>query len=138
VVSKWTGIPVSKMLEGEKDKLLRMEEALNKRVVGQDEGGEDRLERDPPFARRASADPRRPNGSFLFLGPTGVGKTELCKALAEFLFDTEESMVRIDMSEFMEKHSVSRLIGAPPDTWATTKAGQLTEAVRAARTRSSC
>ena len=113
VVSKWTGIPVSKMLEGEKDKLLRMEEALEKRVVGQDEAVRivsNAIRR----ARAGLADPRRPNGSFLFLGPTGVGKTELCKALAEFLFDTEEAMVRIDMSEFMERHSVARLIGAPP------------------------
>jgi len=129
VVSKWTGIPVSKMLEGEKEKLLRMEEALNKRVVGQDEAVKivsNAIRR----SRAGLADPRRPNGSFLFLGPTGVGKTELCKALAEFLFDTEESMVRIDMSEFMEKHSVSRLIGAPPGYVGYDEGGQLTEAVR--------
>ncbi|MFM2289580.1 MAG: hypothetical protein RL684_2723, partial [Pseudomonadota bacterium] len=107
VVSKWTGIPVSKMLEGEKEKLLRMEEALGKRVVGQEEAV--RIVSNAIRRSRAGlADPRRPNGSFLFLGPTGVGKTELCKALAEFLFDTEEAMVRIDMSEFMEKHSVAR------------------------------
>ena len=113
VVSKWTGIPVSKMLEGEKEKLLRMEEALERRVVGQDEAV--RIVSNAIRRSRAGlSDPRRPNGSFLFLGPTGVGKTELCKALAEFLFDTEEAMMRIDMSEFMEKHSVARLIGAPP------------------------
>src|SRR5690349_20791673 len=129
VVSKWTGIPVSKMLEGEKEKLLRMEEALNKRVVGQDEAVKivsNAIRR----SRAGLADPRRPNGSFLFLGPTGVGKTELCKALAEFLFDTEESMVRIDMSEFMEKHSVARLIGAPPGYVGYEEGGYLTEAVR--------
>ncbi len=129
VVSKWTGIPVSKMLEGEKEKLLRMEEALNKRVVGQDEAVKivsNAIRR----SRAGLSDPRRPNGSFLFLGPTGVGKTELCKALAEFLFDTEESMVRIDMSEYMEKHSVSRLIGAPPGYVGYDEGGQLTEAVR--------
>ena len=129
VVSKWTGIPVSKMLEGEKDKLLRMEEALEKRVVGQDEAVRivsNAIRR----ARAGLADPRRPNGSFLFLGPTGVGKTELCKALAEFLFDTEEAMVRIDMSEFMEKHSVARLIGAPPGYVGYEEGGYLTEAIR--------
>jgi ATP-dependent Clp protease ATP-binding subunit ClpB len=129
VVSKWTGIPVAKMLEGEKEKLLRMEEALNKRVVGQDEAVKivsNAIRR----SRAGLSDPRRPNGSFLFLGPTGVGKTELCKALAEFLFDTEESMVRIDMSEYMEKHSVSRLIGAPPGYVGYDEGGQLTEAVR--------
>jgi ATP-dependent Clp protease ATP-binding subunit ClpB len=129
VVSKWTGIPVSKMLEGEKDKLLRMEEALGKRVVGQEEGV--RIVANAIRRSRAGlADPRRPNGSFLFLGPTGVGKTELCKALAEFLFDTEEAMVRIDMSEFMEKHSVARLIGAPPGYVGYEEGGYLTEAVR--------
>jgi ATP-dependent Clp protease ATP-binding subunit ClpB len=129
VVSKWTGIPVSKMLEGEKEKLLRMEEALGKRVVGQDEA----LRIVSNAIRRTRAglsDPRRPNGSFLFLGPTGVGKTELCKALAEFLFDTEEALVRIDMSEFMEKHSVARLIGAPPGYVGYEEGGYLTEAVR--------
>jgi ATP-dependent Clp protease ATP-binding subunit ClpB len=129
VVSKWTGIPVSKMLEGEKEKLLRMETALSKRVVGQDEAV--RIVSNAIRRSRAGlADPRRPNGSFLFLGPTGVGKTELCKALAEFLFDTEESMVRIDMSEFMEKHSVARLIGAPPGYVGYEEGGYLTEAVR--------
>ncbi len=129
VVSKWTGIPVSKMLEGEKDKLLRMEEALGKRVVGQDEAL--RIVANAIRRSRAGlADPRRPNGSFLFLGPTGVGKTELCKALAEFLFDTDEAMIRIDMSEFMEKHSVARLIGAPPGYVGYEEGGYLTEAVR--------
>jgi len=129
VVSAWTGIPVSKMLEGEKDKLLRMEEALGKRVVGQEEGV--RIVANAIRRSRAGlADPRRPNGSFLFLGPTGVGKTELCKALAEFLFDTEDAMVRIDMSEFMEKHSVARLIGAPPGYVGYEEGGYLTEAVR--------
>ena len=129
VVSKWTGIPVSKMLEGEREKLLRMEEALAKRVVGQEEAV--RIVANAIRRTRAGlADPRRPNGSFLFLGPTGVGKTELCKALAEFLFDTEESMIRIDMSEFMEKHSVARLIGAPPGYVGYEEGGYLTEAVR--------
>jgi ATP-dependent Clp protease ATP-binding subunit ClpB len=129
VVSKWTGIPVSKMLEGEKEKLLKMEEALERRVVGQSEAVHivsNAIRR----SRAGLADPRRPNGSFLFLGPTGVGKTELCKALAEFLFDTEEAMVRIDMSEFMEKHSVARLIGAPPGYVGYEEGGYLTEAVR--------
>jgi ATP-dependent Clp protease ATP-binding subunit ClpB len=129
VVSKWTGIPVSKMLESEKDKLLRMEEFLEKRVVGQGEALEivsNAIRR----ARAGLADPNRPNGSFLFLGPTGVGKTELTKALAAFLFDTEEAMVRIDMSEFMEKHSVARLIGAPPGYVGYEEGGYLTEAVR--------
>jgi len=129
VVSKSTGIPVSKMLEGEKEKLLHMEEALAKRVVGQEEA----LRIVSNAIRRSRAglsDPRRPNGSFLFLGPTGVGKTELAKALAEFLFDTEEAMVRIDMSEFMERHSVARLIGAPPGYVGYEEGGYLTEAVR--------
>ena len=129
VVSKWTGIPVSKMLQGEKEKLLHMEAALAKRVVGQDEALKivsDAIRR----SRAGLSDPRRPNGSFLFLGPTGVGKTELCKALAEFLFDTEEAMVRVDMSEFMEKHSVARLIGAPPGYVGYEEGGYLTEAVR--------
>jgi len=129
VVSKWTGIPVSKMLEGEKEKLLRMEGALSKRVVGQEEAV--RIVSNAIRRSRAGlSDPRRPNGSFLFLGPTGVGKTELCKALAEFLFDSEEAMVRIDMSEFMEKHSVARLIGAPPGYVGYEEGGYLTEAVR--------
>ncbi|OJA05599.1 ATP-dependent chaperone ClpB [Halomonas sp. QHL1] len=129
VVSRWTGIPVSKMLEGERDKLLRMEEALHQRVIGQDEA----VEAVANAVRRSRAglsDPNRPNGSFLFLGPTGVGKTELCKSLANFLFDTEEAMVRIDMSEFMEKHSVARLIGAPPGYVGYEEGGYLTEAVR--------
>jgi ATP-dependent Clp protease ATP-binding subunit ClpB len=129
VVSKWTGIPVSKMMEGERDKLLRMEQELNHRVVGQGEA----LKAVSNAIRRSRAglaDPNRPNGSFLFLGPTGVGKTELCKALAAFLFDTEDAMIRIDMSEFMEKHSVARLIGAPPGYVGYEEGGYLTEAVR--------
>ncbi len=129
VVSMWTGIPVSKMLEGERDKLLRMEQELHRRVIGQDEAVvavADAIRR----ARAGIADPDRPTGSFLFLGPTGVGKTELSKALAQFLFDTEEAMVRIDMSEFMEKHSVARLIGAPPGYVGYEEGGYLTEAVR--------
>ncbi|NCA89709.1 MAG: ATP-dependent chaperone ClpB [Gammaproteobacteria bacterium] len=129
IVSKWTGIPVSRMLEGERDKLLRMEQELGKRVVGQGEAVatvSDAIRR----SRAGLSDPMRPIGSFLFLGPTGVGKTELCKALAEFLFDTEEAMVRIDMSEFMEKHSVARLIGAPPGYVGYEEGGYLTEAVR--------
>jgi ATP-dependent Clp protease ATP-binding subunit ClpB len=129
VVSRWTGIPVSKMLEGEKDKLLRMEDALKTRVVGQDEAVRavaNAIRR----SRAGLADPNRPTGSFLFLGPTGVGKTELTKALAAFLFDTDEAMVRIDMSEFMEKHSVARLIGAPPGYVGYEEGGYLTEAVR--------
>ncbi|MDD5035628.1 MAG: ATP-dependent chaperone ClpB, partial [Methylococcaceae bacterium] len=129
VVSKWTGIPVSKMLEGEREKLLKMEENIHRRVVGQDEAIKavsDAIRR----SRSGLADPNRPNGSFLFLGPTGVGKTELCKALAEFLFDTEDAMVRIDMSEFMEKHSVARLIGAPPGYIGYEEGGHLTETVR--------
>ncbi|HEX9628259.1 MAG TPA: ATP-dependent chaperone ClpB, partial [Acidiferrobacterales bacterium] len=129
VVSKWTGIPVAKMMEGERDKLLRMEEALSARVVGQGEA----IKAVSNAIRRSRAglsDPNRPNGSFLFLGPTGVGKTELTKALANFLFDTDEAMVRIDMSEFMEKHSVARLIGAPPGYVGYEEGGYLTEAVR--------
>jgi ATP-dependent Clp protease ATP-binding subunit ClpB len=129
VVSRWTGIPVSKMLEGEREKLLRMEDDLHKRVVGQDEAVTavaDAIRR----SRAGLSDPNRPNGSFLFLGPTGVGKTELCKALAEFLFDSNDSLVRIDMSEFMEKHSVARLIGAPPGYVGYEEGGYLTEAVR--------
>jgi len=129
VVSKWTGIPITKMLEGERDKLLRMEEALHQRVIGQDEAVltiANAIRR----SRAGLSDPNRPNGSFLFLGPTGVGKTELCKTLADFLFDTDEAMVRIDMSEFMEKHSVARLIGAPPGYVGYEEGGYLTEAVR--------
>ncbi|MCK7598793.1 ATP-dependent chaperone ClpB [Microbulbifer sp. CAU 1566] len=129
VVSRWTGIPVSKMLEGEREKLLRMEANLHDRVIGQDEAVE-AVSNAVRRSRAGLADPNRPNGSFLFLGPTGVGKTELCKALAEFLFDTEDAMVRIDMSEFMEKHSVARLIGAPPGYVGYEEGGYLTEAVR--------
>ncbi|MEX2475639.1 ATP-dependent chaperone ClpB [Marinobacter sp.] len=129
IVSKWTGIPVAKMLEGERDKLMRMEEALHGRVIGQDEAVE-AVSNAVRRSRAGLSDPHRPNGSFLFLGPTGVGKTELCKALASFLFDTEEAMVRIDMSEFMEKHSVARLIGAPPGYIGYEEGGYLTEAVR--------
>jgi ATP-dependent Clp protease ATP-binding subunit ClpB len=129
VLSKQTGIPVSKMLEAEKDKLLRMEEVLHKRVIGQNEAVEvvsDAIRR----SRAGLSDPNRPIGSFLFLGPTGVGKTELCKTLASFMFDSEEAMVRIDMSEFMEKHSVARLVGAPPGYVGYEEGGYLTEAVR--------
>ncbi|WP_299197701.1 ATP-dependent chaperone ClpB [uncultured Amphritea sp.] len=129
VVSKWTGIPVSKMLEGEREKLLRMEDALHKQVIGQHEAVR-AVSNAVRRSRAGLADPNRPNGSFLFLGPTGVGKTELCKALAGFLFDTEDAMVRIDMSEFMEKHSVARLIGAPPGYVGYEEGGYLTEAVR--------
>ncbi|QDI02592.1 ATP-dependent chaperone ClpB [Xanthomonas cerealis pv. cerealis] len=129
VVSRWTGIPVNRMLEGERDKLLRMEDELHRRVVGQQEAIKvvsDAVRR----SRAGLSDPNRPSGSFLFLGPTGVGKTELCKALAEFLFDSSEAMIRIDMSEFMEKHSVARLIGAPPGYVGYEEGGYLTEAVR--------
>ncbi len=129
VVSKWTGIPVSKMMEGEREKLLRMDQELSSRVIGQTEA----LKAVSNAIRRSRAglsDPNRPNGSFLFLGPTGVGKTELCKALANFMFDTDEAMIRIDMSEFMEKHSVARLIGAPPGYVGYEEGGYLTEAVR--------
>jgi len=129
VVAKWTGIPVSKMLEGERDKLLRMEDSLHKRVMGQSEAVV-AVSNAVRRSRAGLADPNRPNGSFLFLGPTGVGKTELCKSLAEFLFDSEDAMVRIDMSEFMEKHSVARLIGAPPGYVGYEEGGYLTEAVR--------
>jgi ATP-dependent Clp protease ATP-binding subunit ClpB len=129
VVSRWTGIPVAKMMEGDRDKLLRMESELHSRVVGQEEAViavSNAVRR----SRAGLSDPKRPNGSFLFLGPTGVGKTELCKALADFLFDSEDAMVRIDMSEFMEKHSVARLIGAPPGYVGYEEGGYLTEAVR--------
>ena len=129
VVARWTGIPVSKMLEGEREKLLKMEDALHGRVVGQEEAIKvvsDAVRR----SRAGLSDPNRPSGSFLFLGPTGVGKTELCKALAEFLFDSADAMVRIDMSEFMEKHAVSRLVGAPPGYVGYEEGGYLTEAVR--------
>ena len=129
VVSRWTGIPVSKMMEGEREKLLKMEAELHRRVIGQDEAVTavaDAIRR----SRAGLSDPNRPNGSFLFLGPTGVGKTELCKALAEFLFDSNDALVRLDMSEFMEKHSVARLIGAPPGYVGFEQGGYLTEAVR--------
>jgi ATP-dependent Clp protease ATP-binding subunit ClpB len=129
VVSRWTGIPVDRMLEGERDKLLEMEAKLHTRVIGQDEA----VAAVSNAVRRARAglqDPNRPLGSFLFLGPTGVGKTELCKALAEFLFDDEQAMIRIDMSEYMEKHAVARLIGAPPGYVGYEEGGALTEAVR--------
>ncbi len=129
VVARWTGIPVSRMLEGEREKLLRMEQVITKKVVGQNEAVSavsDAIRR----SRAGLSDPNRPNGSFLFLGPTGVGKTELTKALADFLFDTQDAIVRIDMSEFMEKHSVARLIGAPPGYVGYEQGGYLTEAVR--------
>ena len=129
MVSKWTGIPVNKMLEGERDKLLQMEERLRQRVIGQKEA----VIAVSNAVRRSRAglgEERRPIGSFLFLGPTGVGKTELAKALAEFLFDDEHSMIRLDMSEYMEKHAVARLIGAPPGYVGYEEGGQLTEPVR--------
>jgi ATP-dependent Clp protease ATP-binding subunit ClpB len=129
VVAKWTGVPVTRLVEGEKEKLLRLEAVLHQRVIGQDEAVTlvtEAILR----ARSGIKDPRRPVGSFLFLGPTGVGKTELAKTLAETLFDTEAAMVRIDMSEYMEKHSVSRLIGAPPGYVGYDEGGQLSEAVR--------
>jgi ATP-dependent Clp protease ATP-binding subunit ClpB len=129
VVSRATGIPVSKMMQGERDKLLHMEDEIHKRVVGQDEAiraVSDAIRR----SRAGLSDPHRPYGSFMFLGPTGVGKTELTKALAAFLFDTQEALIRIDMSEFMEKHSVARLIGAPPGYVGYEEGGYLTEAVR--------
>ena len=129
VVSRWTGIPVSKLLEGEMEKLVRLEDYLHKRVVGQDEA----VHVVANAVRRSRAglqDPNRPIGSFIFLGPTGVGKTELARSLAEFLFDDERAMVRIDMSEYQEKHTVSRLIGAPPGYVGFEEGGQLTEAIR--------
>jgi ATP-dependent Clp protease ATP-binding subunit ClpB len=129
VVSRWTGVPVDKMLEGEKEKLLRMEQQIAKRVIGQAEA----VKAVSTAVRRARAglqDPHRPIGSFMFLGPTGVGKTELTKALAEFLFDDESALIRIDMSEYMEKHAVARLIGAPPGYVGYEEGGALTEAVR--------
>src|SRR5687767_6153192 len=129
VVAKWTGIPVSKLMEGEVEKLIHMEERLHERVIGQDEA----VEAVSNALRRSRAglqDPNRPIGAFLFIGPTGVGKTELARALAEFMFDSEEAIVRIDMSEYMEKHSVSRLVGAPPGYVGYDEGGQLTEAVR--------
>lgn len=129
IVSKWTGIPVAKMLEGEKEKLLHMEDALHARLIGQNEAV-DAVSNAIRRARAGLSDPNRPIGSFLFLGPTGVGKTELCKALATFLFDTNDALIRIDMSEFMEKHSVARLIGAPPGYVGYEEGGYLTEAIR--------
>ncbi len=129
VVARWTGIPMEKMLEGDRDRLLRMEDALHESVIGQDEAVQ-AVSNAVRRSRSGLADPNRPNGSFLFLGPTGVGKTELCKSLARFLFDTDQAMVRIDMSEFMEKHSVARLIGAPPGYVGYEEGGYLTEAVR--------
>ncbi len=129
IVARWTGIPVSRLLEGETEKLVHMEDRLHERVVGQDEA----IEAVATALRRSRAglqDPDRPIGSFLFLGPTGVGKTELARALAEFMFDSQDAMIRIDMSEYMEKHSVSRLVGAPPGYVGYEEGGQLTEAVR--------
>jgi ATP-dependent Clp protease ATP-binding subunit ClpB len=129
VVARWTGIPVSRLMEGEVEKLIHMEERLHERVVGQDEA----VEAVSSALRRSRAglqDPNRPIGAFLFIGPTGVGKTELARALAEFMFDSEQAMVRIDMSEYMEKHSVARLVGAPPGYVGYEEGGQLTEAVR--------
>ena len=129
IVSRWTGIPVTRLVEGEREKLLRLDEILHERVVGQDEAVQ-RVADAVIRARAGIKDPRRPIGSFLFLGPTGVGKTELARALAEALFDSEDNVVRIDMSEYMEKHSVARLIGAPPGYVGYEEGGQLTEAVR--------
>ena len=129
VVSKWTGVPVSRLVEGEMQKLVRLEEVLHQRVIGQDEAVRS-VANAIRRSRAGLSDPHRPIGSFLFLGPTGVGKTELARALAEFLFDDERAMVRIDMSEYMEKHAVARLIGAPPGYVGYDEGGQLTEAVR--------
>src|SRR5918999_3518080 len=129
VVSRWTGVPVTRLMEGEVHKLVRLEEVLHERVIGQDEA----VSAVANAIRRSRAglsDPHRPIGSFLFLGPTGVGKTELARTLADFLFDDDRAMVRIDMSEYMEKHSVSRLVGAPPGYVGYDEGGQLTEAVR--------
>lgn len=129
ILARWTGIPVSRMLESEREKLLRMEQQLHQRVIGQDEAVvavSNAIRR----SRAGLSDPNRPIGSFMFLGPTGVGKTELCKALANFMFDSDDAMVRIDMSEFMEKHAVSRLVGAPPGYVGYEEGGYLTEAVR--------
>ena len=129
IVSRWTGIPVTRLLEGEREKLLKLDEILHRRVVGQDEAVQ--LVADAVLrARSGIRDPKRPIGSFIFLGPTGVGKTELARTLAEALFDSEDNMIRIDMSEYMEKHSVSRLVGAPPGYVGYDEGGQLTEAVR--------
>jgi ATP-dependent Clp protease ATP-binding subunit ClpB len=129
IISRWTGIPVSRLMEGEREKILRLDEVLHERVIGQDEAVQ--LVADAVIrARSGIKDPRRPIGTFIFLGPTGVGKTELAKTLAQALFDSEENMVRIDMSEYMEKHTVSRLLGAPPGYVGYEEGGQLTEAVR--------
>jgi ATP-dependent Clp protease ATP-binding subunit ClpB len=137
VVARWTGIPVSKLMEGEMQKLLRLEDDLHARVVGQDEAV--RAVADAVVRARAGIkDPKRPIGSFLFLGPTGVGKTELARARAATLFDDEDNIVRLDMSEYMEKHTVARLIGAPPGYVGYEEGGQLTEAVRRSRTRWCC
>ena len=129
IVSSWTGIPVARMIEGEKEKLLQMEDQMHERLIGQNDAV-DAVSNAVRRARAGLQDPDRPLGSFLFLGPTGVGKTELCKALAEFLFDDEQAMVRLDMSEFMERHTTSRLIGAPPGYVGYEEGGRLTEAVR--------
>src|SRR6202012_4651672 len=129
IVSRWTGIPVSRLQEGEREKVLRLDQVLHERIVGQDEAV--RLVADAIIrARSGIKDPRRPLGSFIFLGPTGVGKTELAKTLAAALFDSEENMIRIDMSEYQERHTVSRLVGAPPGYVGYEEGGQLTEAVR--------
>src|SRR5262249_13803930 len=129
VVGRWTGIPVDRLLEGETEKLIHMEERLHQRVVGQDEAVEAGA-KSPGRARTGLQDPNRPIGSFVFLGPTGVGKTELARALAEFMFDDERALVRLDMSEYQERHTVARLIGAPPGYVGYEEGGQLTEAVR--------
>jgi ATP-dependent Clp protease ATP-binding subunit ClpB len=129
VVANWTGIPVSRLMEGEVEKLIKMEERLHDRVIGQD-AAVDAVSNALRRSRAGLQDPDRPIGTFLFIGPTGVGKTELARALAEFMFDSEQAMVRIDMSEYMEKHSVSRLVGAPPGYVGYEEGGQLTEAVR--------
>ena len=129
MVSRWTGVPVSKLMEGEVEKLMHLPDELHKRVVGQDEAV-DAVADAVMRARGGLKDPKRPIGSFLFLGPTGVGKTELARALAQFLFDDERAMIRIDMSEYQEKHTVSRLVGAPPGYVGYDEGGQLTEAVR--------
>jgi ATP-dependent Clp protease ATP-binding subunit ClpB len=129
VVARWTGIPIDKMMEGERDKLLQMESIIHQRIVGQDEAVKV-ISNAVRRSRAGLSDPNRPDGSFLFMGPTGVGKTELTKALADFLFDTDQAIVRVDMSEFMEKHSVARLIGAPPGYVGYEQGGFLTEAVR--------
>src|SRR5262249_57602552 len=129
IVAKWTGIPVSRLMEGEMAKLVRLEDVLHERVIGQD-AAVTAVANAIRRSRAGLSDPNRPIGSFLFLGPTGVGKTELARALAEFLFDDERAMVRIDMSEYMEKHSVARLVGAPPGYVGYDEGGQLTEAVR--------